>query len=119
MKIKIKQTALQVILEASRTAYSNGREFMGFLRAEDGVITEIILPPNPVFTRTSASTRLDMKPLDSSIIGSVHSHPGKPFPSAADRRFFSNFGRVHFIVGYPFTPDDIWIMGGGELEIVK
>ncbi|MCD4739729.1 Mov34/MPN/PAD-1 family protein [archaeon] len=119
MKVRIKEQVLEAILEAARIAYGNNREFMGFLRAENDVITEIVLPPNPQFNPTSASTRLDMKPLDPSIIGSVHSHPGIARPSQADLVFFSKFGRVHMIIGYPFRVQDVWIFGGGELEIVK
>ena len=73
----------------------------------------------PRFEIGRSSTRLDMKPLDPSIVCSVHSHPGQARPSRADMEFFSKFGKVHLIVGYPFTPGSIWVLGGEELEIVK
>jgi proteasome lid subunit RPN8/RPN11 len=117
MTVKIKAKALEFILEASRSAYP--REFLGLLRAEEGVVTEVLVAPLPTFEIGSSSTRLDMKPLDPSIVGSIHSHPGPPLPSRADMHFFSQFGKVHMIVGYPFTPRDIWILGGEQLEIVK
>lgn len=117
MTVKIREKTLQVILEAAKNAYP--REFLGLLRAEDGVITEILVAPMPRFEIGRSSMRLDMKPLDPSIVGSVHSHPGSARPSKADMHFFSKFGRVHLIIGYPFAPCDIWVLGGDELEIVK
>jgi len=44
-------------------------------------------------------------PMTTSIIGTVHSHPGgSTRPSEADRHLFSKFGYVHAIIGEPYTP---------------
>ena len=117
MVVRIKEEALDFILEVARNAYP--REFLGLLRAEKGVITEILIAPMPRFEVGRSSMRLDMKPLDPSIVGSVHSHPGPALPSQADLKFFSKFGPIHMIVGYPFTRRNVWVLGGEKLEIVK
>ena len=45
-----------------------------------------------------------MKPIDFTIVGTVHSHPsGYPIPSDADIQMFSRSGDIHIIVGYPYA----------------
>lgn len=47
-------------------------------------------------------------PLTSSIVGSVHSHPGPDNnPSRADLHFFSKRGMIHLIIKKPYTEKDI------------
>ena len=47
-------------------------------------------------------------PLTSSIVGSIHSHPGpNNNPSRADLHFFSKRGMVHLIIKKPYTEKDI------------
>nr|MCK4930359.1 Mov34/MPN/PAD-1 family protein [Nanoarchaeota archaeon] len=47
-------------------------------------------------------------PLTSSIVGSVHSHPGPSNkPSRADLHFFSKRGMIHLIIKKPYTEKDI------------
>lgn len=97
----IKESALEFMLEASRHAYP--KEFTAQLRVEDGVITEVMVIPKSTFGQGFAVTRLDMLPIDASIKGSVHSHPGESaVPSAADRVFFGKHGLVHLIIKKPF-----------------
>ena len=108
---------MEFILEACRNTYPN--EFLGLLRAEGDMITEVLVIPGSKFEHTSSSLRRDMVPLDPTIVGSVHSHPGRPVPSRADLNFFSKFGKIHLIVGYPFTRKDIAVFGSERLEIVK
>ncbi|MCD6414086.1 MAG: Mov34/MPN/PAD-1 family protein [Candidatus Diapherotrites archaeon] len=115
--MKIKEDTLDFILEACRNTYPN--EFLGLLRAKGGTITEVLLIPGSKFEHTSSTLRRDMVPLDPTIVGSVHSHPGRPIPSKADLNFFSKFGKIHLIVGYPFTRDTIAVFGPERLEIVK
>ena len=44
-----------------------------------------------------------MEPIDYSIAGSAHSHPGySNEPSDADKEFFSNTGGIHFITCQPY-----------------
>ena len=90
-----------MIIEASKD--SHPREFACMLRAEDGVITELILVPGTISGQKSAILRLHMMPIDFSIAGSAHSHPTpNAIPSEADLNLFSRSGQVHIIVGYPY-----------------
>ena len=56
----------------------------------------------------SASVMTSNLPMTTSIIGTVHSHPGgNTHPSEADRTLFRRFGYVHAIIGEPYRPQDI------------
>ena len=91
-----------MIMEASKDSYPH--EFGAFLRAKFGVIYEIVMLPGTISGGSSVVFQLMMKPIDFSIVGSVHSHPsGVPLPSEADVNMFSRTGDVHIIVAYPFT----------------
>lgn len=97
----IRARTLRMILEASRETYPN--EFSATLRAEDGIINEVLLLPGTLQGQTSAILRLHMLPIDYTVVGSVHSHPsGVIEPSDADLQLFEKFGKVHIIVGSPF-----------------
>jgi proteasome lid subunit RPN8/RPN11 len=98
----IKAKTLKMILEASKETYPN--EFSATLRAEGGVINEVVMLPGTLQGETSAILRLHMLPIDYTVVGSVHSHPsGVILPSEADLVLFEKFGRVHIIVGTPFN----------------
>ncbi len=98
----IARKTLRMILEASRDIYP--REFGAILRAEEGVITELLLIPGTVSGNRHAIFRFYMMPTDFSVVGTVHSHPsGVCEPSDEDRALFSHFGGVHIIAGPPFT----------------
>lgn len=97
----IRRATLRMILEASRDTYP--REFAAVLRAEEGVVTEIMPLPGSLSGETSAVISTHMLPIDFSVVGSVHSHPsGVPFPSRADLAFFRHIGYLHIIVGHPY-----------------
>ena len=102
----ITRKCLKMILEASREIYP--REFGAMLRAEEGVITELIMLPGTVSGRRHAIFQTYMLPADFSIVGPVHSHPSGDYePSDEDRALFSNFSGLHIITGYPYT-EDTW-----------
>ena len=102
----IARETLYFILEASRSTLPV--EFAGLLRAEDGVITEVIMLPGTEASTKSALIRLYMLP-NMRIAGSVHSHPSPDIrPSQADLIFFSKTGDYHIIAGMPFDMDS-WI----------
>ncbi len=103
--MKITRVALEFILEASKGAHP--REFIGMLRAEDGTITETLIIPGSTFEECRSSILTYMVPIDLSLVGSVHSHPGPPRPSRADLEFFRRMGKFHIIVGYPYTPQSV------------
>lgn len=100
----ILRKTLRMILEASRDIYP--REFGAFLRAEEGVITELVMIPGTVSGRRHAIFQTWMLPANVGVVGTVHSHPsGVVQPSDEDRMLFSNFGGLHIIVGHPYTED--------------
>jgi len=97
----IKKSALNFILGVSRRVYP--KEFTGLLRGGPEIIEEVLLIPGSLFGDNFSSIRTDMTPIDSSIIGSVHSHPSKSYhPSDTDLRFFGSMGFVHMILRHPY-----------------
>jgi len=115
---KIKRDVLRLIMESSKSSYPD--EFGAFLRAKHNIIYEIILLPGTISGGGSVLYNLLMKPIDFTIVGSVHSHPsGFPIPSEADLQMFSRIGDVHIIVAYPFTMDSwkAYNRRGEEIEI--
>ncbi|MCG2718028.1 MAG: Mov34/MPN/PAD-1 family protein [Nanoarchaeota archaeon] len=100
----INKKALNLILEVSKE--SHPKEFAGLLRAEKGVITEIMLLPGTLSGESSAIFQLHMRPIDFTIVGSVHSHPSYSFhPSGPDLRLFEIFGHTHIITCMPYDYD--------------
>jgi proteasome lid subunit RPN8/RPN11 len=90
-----------MILEASKSSYPE--EFGAFLRAEKGVIKELILLPGTVSGERHAIFRMHMLPIDFTIVGTVHSHPsGACYPSNADIELFLKYGWIHIIVCAPY-----------------
>lgn len=118
--MKITETAVDFILESARGAYP--REFVGLLRAKDGIITEVLIIPGSKFGMNRSSIFTNMVPIDPSIVGSVHSHPGRPIPSRADLNFFER-GKLNIIAGYPYTFESLAAYNADgtptKLEMVK
>ncbi len=104
----IERSTLDLIEESARDIYPN--EFGGFLSVGDdpGVISEVVLLPGTISGSSHAIFRMDMSPPDSSIVGTVHSHPS-PYPAAseADMHLFQKYGRIHIIIAAPFD-DASW-----------
>ena len=102
---KITKKCLNLILESSKSIYP--REFGGLLRIDEedkNTISEIILLPGTVSGNSHAIFRLNMMPIDFSIVGTVHSHPSSiPFPSDADLHLFRKHGKIHIIAASPFN----------------
>jgi len=93
---------LHFILEASRSSYP--KEFAGLLRANEDIITDVLLLPGTESSEVSAVMRLYMMPMTVGGIGSVHSHPSPDIaPSKDDLRMFGRTGDYHVIVGHPYT----------------
>ena len=114
----ISRRALRMILEASRD--TSPREFGAVLRAESGVITEILLVPGTVSGERHAIFQLHMLPADFSVVGTVHSHPsGDTRPSDEDLHLFSKFGGIHLIVGDPFDEGSwaAWTYSGDRISL--
>ena len=114
----IRRKVLRMILEASKDIYPS--EFGAILRAEDGVITEILLVPGTVSWNRHAIFQLHMLPADFTVVGTVHSHPsGNYHPSDEDLMLFRKFGGLHIIVGYPYEERTwtAWKHSGERLEL--
>ncbi|MCL4330301.1 MAG: Mov34/MPN/PAD-1 family protein [Candidatus Thermoplasmatota archaeon] len=98
----IREKILRMIMEASKDTYP--REFGALLKAEGGVIYEIAIIPGTIQGDRHTMFWMYMKPVDFSIVGSVHSHPnGVTLPSDQDLQMFSNNGPIHIIVGHPYN----------------
>src|SRR5437867_12266233 len=98
----IRRKTLRMILGASRDAYPN--EFGAILRAEHGVITELLLIPGTVGGRRHAIFQLHQIPPDFTVVRTVHSHPSGVFhPSHDDHRLLPKFGGVPIVTGHPYV----------------
>ncbi|OGS50691.1 MAG: hypothetical protein A3K65_09080 [Euryarchaeota archaeon RBG_16_68_12] len=97
----IRRKTLRMILAASKDAYPN--EFGAVLRAERGVITELLLIPGTIGGKRHAIFQFHNAPFDMSVVGTVHSHPSGVFhPSDEDLHLFGKFGGLHIITGLPY-----------------
>ena len=119
---KIRRRTLKMIMEASKSTYPE--EFAAFLRAEEGVIRELVLLPGTVSGDSHAIFRMSMLPVDFTIVGTIHSHPSETsLPSDADLELFRKYGWVHIIAHYPYELDCYTAYNGRgeiiELEVVR
>lgn len=104
---RIERDVLALIYEASRE--SHPQEFGAAMRAEGDTITELVLVPGTLQGDRHAILPLGYLPMDASIVGTVHSHPGPSAePSDADLQLFRHFGHTHIIVHEPYR-DGTWI----------
>lgn len=101
----IVKDTLGFILEVSKS--NHPREFIGMLRADADVITDVFFLPGTVSSDENAIIRLDMMPMGLDYIGSVHSHPHPAAmrPSEQDLLTFSKTGNCHIITFYPYAGD--------------
>jgi len=106
---EITRDCLNLIFECSKSSYPN--EFGGLLRVDDQRkhrIVELVILPGTISGDSHAIFRMNMRPIDFSIVGTIHSHPS-PFavPSEADLSLFGKYGNVHIISASPFN-DSSW-----------
>jgi len=116
--MRIDAGLIDAINEAAVQTYPN--EFVAALRAEKGVINELLMLPGTISGERSGTLQLHMMPIDFSVVGSVHSHPGHSArPSEADLAFFSHFGSVHIITCLPFdrTSWRVYNLYGQRIEL--
>jgi len=100
----IEREVIEMVNEAAKDTYPN--EFVATLRAEEGVITELLLLPGTVQGTRSGILLLHMLPIDFSVVGTVHSHPSyNNRPSRADLALFGRFGNTHIITCLPYDMD--------------
>lgn len=87
--------------ESAKSTYPD--EFLCMTSETDGVITDMVMLPGTVFGDEHSFINQWMAPIDYSISGSAHSHPGfSNEPSDADKDFFGNMGGVHLITCQPY-----------------
>lgn len=102
---KIKRSCLDLIIECAKSNYP--REFGGLLRVDSvrkDTIIEIIILPGTISGDSHAIFQMRMRPIDFSIVGTVHSHPSPSArPSGADLQLFERYGKIHIIAAYPFS----------------
>ncbi|MCX6801503.1 MAG: Mov34/MPN/PAD-1 family protein [Candidatus Diapherotrites archaeon] len=99
---QIKRAILEGLLDAAKHTYPN--EFFALLGSKhrNEVVDEVVIVP-AVFGKEHSIMR-GQAPVDFGIIGSVYSHPGASNrPSPADVNAFPHFGKVHFIISFPFN----------------
>ncbi|MGB9882284.1 MAG: Mov34/MPN/PAD-1 family protein [Methanomassiliicoccales archaeon] len=114
----IEGAVIETINEAAKSSYPN--EFVAALRAEKGVITEILLLPGTISGERSGLLQLHMLPIDFSVVGTVHSHPSfSNEPSDADLALFGRFGYIHIITCVPFDEKSwkAYDFRGNEVEL--
>lgn len=103
----IRRDVLDLICQAARAQHPH--EFGATLRAEKGVITELVLTPGTIGGDRHTFINYHMLPIDRTIVGTIHSHPGPwAIPSDADKQVFNAFGHTHIIIAEPYT-EDTWI----------
>ncbi|MBD3341265.1 MAG: hypothetical protein GF353_19315 [Candidatus Lokiarchaeota archaeon] len=100
--IIIKKELIKGILALCRNQHP--REILGLLRVKNGVVSEFILPPGATTSNTSGIFFPSRIPLDSTIQGTIHSHPsGNPYPSTTDLNNVFKNKRINIIVAYPYS----------------
>lgn len=100
----ITERILEMISESAKDTHPN--EFAAGLREIDGVLSELILVPGTVSGPMNAILKLNNLPVDSSIVGVVHTHPNRNMsPSKEDLAMFGRYGRLHIIMAYPYDLD--------------
>lgn len=104
---KLSYDTLCDVLESAKHTYPN--EFISLLSVSDKnpfLISEFVVVPSS-FGRDHSVLRSDLIPFDPFIVGSVHSHPSSSMvPSRADKVSFSRLGKIHLILGFPYSVGD-------------
>ncbi len=118
---KITNDCLDLIFACSKDVHPN--EFGGLLRVDDTLkdtITELMMLPGTIHGDSHAIFRLHMMPVDFSVVGTIHSHPGPSAnPSKADLALFSKHGKIHIISASPYNSSSFktYNQKGEEIKI--
>jgi len=117
----IKRECLNLIFECAKSSFPN--EFGGLLRVDTeskDTIIEVVILPGTVSGDSHAIFQMHMRPIDFSIVGTVHSHPSPSArPSDADLHLFSKYGKIHIIAASPFNEESwkAYDYSGKEVEV--
>jgi proteasome lid subunit RPN8/RPN11 len=107
-RIIIDREVIDAILELSQMTSPN--EFIAFLegKSRKKILRVYGLAYQEYFANEHSTLAKINFPITSSIVGSVHSHPGPSNnPSRADLHFFSKRGIIHLIIKKPYREQDI------------
>ena len=107
-RIIFEKDVIHNITELAKQTYP--KEFIAFLegRQKKRILRVYGLAYQEYFANEHSTLARINFPITSSIVGSVHSHPGPSNrPSRADLHFFSKRGMVHLIIKTPYTAEDI------------
>lgn len=104
-EVRVDREVLDSVIYYSKKAYPN--EFLAFFDGEikDKIlyITSLIFLPGET-CETGAVVHMELMPMNTKAMGSVHSHPGpSASPSDADLKTFSRNGYFHMIVCLPYS----------------
>lgn len=104
-EIQVDQKVIDEIIQIARNADPN--EYVALLSGKQEKeilkITGLLFLPYAA-SNTSAVMQIFMKPMTTTAVGSIHSHPGPSnMPSEADLQFFSKNGFFHMIICQPYN----------------
>ena len=114
----IDRSLMEMVNQAARDSLPN--EFMAMLRAEEGVVSELLLVPGTLQGKDSALVMLHMLPIDYTVVGTIHSHPGySNRPSRQDLELFRRYGMIHIITCLPYDENSwqAYDHQGGMIEL--
>ena len=118
-QIRIKLSVINSILTYAFSSHPNESILLlrGKVSKENIDVENVMIPPLSIHGQSYSSFPMHMLPLDSSIIGTVHSHPsGSVKPSLEDLLHY--YGKMMAIVGYPYrTERDIKIFDREGCEL--
>ena len=121
-QIKIKLCVIDSILTYAFNSHPNESVLLlrGTIKKDIIGIENVVIPPLSIHGESFSSFPMRMLPLDSSIIGTAHSHPsGLVKPSLED--LLNYYGIIMAIVGYPYKSEkDIKMFNreGEELSFI-
>ncbi len=115
--VKIKKDLITGFLALCKAHHP--KEFVGLLKMDRFVFTEFILPPGAITSRNSGVFFPGRIPISRDYQGTIHSHPsGNVIPSLQDLNSVFKGNRFHFIVGFPYSLNNIkcFDKNGTELQ---
>lgn len=113
-EVHINHEVLEDIMNIARESHPH--EFVALL--EGKIKDEVLTIDGLVFLPAEASNegavmQIFMRPLLTTTVGSVHSHPTpNASPSPADLHFFAKNGLFHIIIGFPYEEYSIGAYNG-------
>ncbi len=114
--VNIKRDLLVGFLELCRIHHP--KEFLGILKIDNYVFTEYIMPPGATTSRRSGVFFPSRLPMSRDYQGTIHSHPsGNLHPSLQDKNSIFKAHKFHFIVGFPYTLNNVKCYNRNGLEL--